>query len=222
MTAVVIPWRSGCSYRERSLSWVIEQYATVFPDFTVHLGIHEEGPWCKAAAVAHGLTDVPSGPIVIADADVWLQEPHALRDALSALNEYGWSIPHGDVHRLNEKASEAFMAGEQLPPRPWVQTPYPGWAGGGIVVTTTDVYRQAPIDPRFSGWGQEDASWALALHTLVGAPWRGASPLTHLFHPPQQRFSRQIGSLANKTLHSRYRSAHRDPERMRALLAEAA
>ena len=222
MTSVIIPWRQGCPFRERALAWVLDRWAERFPTFDVVLGVHDDGPWCKAAAVADGLSKVADGSLIIADADVWLVRPEALTDAVGALSDHGWAIPHGDVQRLTETASEAFMADQPLPPRPWLQTPYPGWAGGGIVVTTTDTYRQAPLDRRFSGWGQEDASWALALHTLVGKPWRGDTPLVHLFHPPQKRYSRQVGSLANKALHSRYHGAHRKPDVMRALIAEAA
>jgi hypothetical protein len=44
----------------------------------------------------------------------------------------------------------------------------------------------------------------------------------HLYHPPQQRLSRQVGSVGNKLLHDRYRKAHKKPDIMRELLQEAA
>lgn len=204
------------------MEWVLGRYAATFPQFDVTIGEHSEGEWCKAAAVADGLSRVPDGPLIIADADVWISDTGAIPAALAALESHGWAIPHRDVHRLTEAATEAFMAGNPLPQRPWTQTPYPGWAGGGIVVTTTDTYRQAPIDHRFIGWGQEDASWALALRTLVGVPFRGNAPLTHLFHPPQPRLTRAVGSPEGKRLAMRYHKAARKPDRMRALIEEAA
>ena len=118
MTSVIIPWRQGCPFRERALAWVLDRWAERFPTFDVVLGLHEDGPWCKAAAVADGLSKVADGSLIIADADVWLVRPEALTDAVGALSDHGWAIPHGDVQRLTETASEAFMADQPLPPRP--------------------------------------------------------------------------------------------------------
>ena len=70
MTSVVIPWRSGCPYRERALAWVLGRWAERFPTFDVVLGVHDDGPWCKAAAVADGLSKVADGALILADADV--------------------------------------------------------------------------------------------------------------------------------------------------------
>lgn len=222
MTSVVIPWRAGCPHRERALEWVLGRYAATFPEFAVTIGGHSEGEWCKAAAVADGLSRVPDGTLIIADADVWIDDATALPAAIEALESHGWAIPHADVHRLNEAATEAFMVGAELPDDPYTEKPYHGWAGGGIVVTTTDTYRQAPLDRRFVGWGQEDASWAIALRTIAGVPWRGTAPLTHLFHPPQPRRSRRYGSTEGQALHRRYTRAQRRPDQMRAILEGAA
>ena len=94
MTSVVIPWRPGCPYRERALVWVLDRWAERFPTFDVVLGVHEDGPWCKAAAVADGLSKVADGELIIADADVWPIRPEAVADAVSALSGHGWAIPH--------------------------------------------------------------------------------------------------------------------------------
>jgi hypothetical protein len=89
------------------------------------------------------------------------------------------------------------------------------------VVLTRGAYDLAPIDPRFVGWGQEDESWALALGCLAGPSWRGTAELWHLWHEPQVRQSRSVGSAASLALHQRYVRARRDPRRMAALVAEA-
>lgn len=221
MTTVVIPWRGGCTHRDRALRWVLEQWASHFPHFTVLLGEHVDGPWCKAAAVTNALRGSTTGCVVVADADVWV-EASAIAEAVESVQTHGWAIPHGDVCRLTEGATSALIAGEPLGPDPYVQAPYPGWAGGGMVATTADTYRAAPLDPRFVGWGQEDASWALAMRTMVGEPWRGTAQMLHLFHPPQARKNRRIGSPESAALHERYRRAYRKPELMRQLLEEAA
>lgn len=209
--AVVVPWRGGCPHRERALTWLLDR----LDGWSVVLGEHTDGEWCKAAAVADGLAKTDADMIVIHDADVWVPN---LDDAVA--NCRTWAIPHLMVRRLTEASTERLYLsgkpGEHLDRRP-----YKGFAGGGVTVVRRHVYDQCPLDHRFVGWGQEDASWALALETLYGKPWRGNSDLLHLWHPPQPRVNRQIGSEAGRRLHQRYRNATRHPNLMRAVLAEA-
>jgi hypothetical protein len=78
------------------------------------------------------------------------------------------------------------------------------------------------MDSRFVGWGQEDESWAYALQTLAGQPWRGAADLFHLWHPTPPRVERRRGSIEGWRLMKRYRKARGEgPEAMRELLAHA-
>ncbi|RCV53458.1 glycosyltransferase family protein [Marinitenerispora sediminis] len=179
-----------------------------------------QGPWCKARAVAAALPFATGDLLVIADADCWSPGIDA---ALEAVRDGApWAMPHGRVHRLTPDATAQVLAGVAPHPRmPVTQRPYQGWPGGGIVVVRRDVYEQAPLDPRFTGWGGEDESWAHALTTLAGPPWRGRAPLWHLWHPPQDRMSRRWGSPEARELAGRYRKAARSPAAMRALVDEA-
>jgi hypothetical protein len=186
----------------------------------VILGWHESGPWCKAEAVVFALQSSTDDTVIVADADVWLADPTEIERCLAALDSHGWAIPHHDLHRLDLDATDHLIAtGTPGPGR--TQRPYRGFAGGGIVVLRRSTYETCPIDPRFVGWGQEDMSWALALGCLHGQPYRGAVDMWHLWHPPQERRNRQIGSLASHELERRYRSAAKDRDRMRALIEEA-
>lgn len=63
-------------------------------------------------------------------------------------------------------------------------------------------------------------SWSDALTTLHGHPWRGDAPLFHLWHPPQERISRQVGSQENQALRRRYLKASNHPDKMRAIIKE--
>jgi hypothetical protein len=94
-------------------------------------------------------------------------------------------------------------------------------AGGGIVVTHRDTMLDIPLDPRFTSWGQEDESWAMALWCLLGEPWRGEAPLLHLWHPLEAREGRRKGSQAGWNLRNRYARVRHDSPGMRELLAEA-
>jgi hypothetical protein len=215
---VVIPWRDGCLHREAALGWVMSRYMRERPEWPVFLSSCE-GPWCKARAVMPTIQVADDGAIiVIADADVWCD---GLGGAIDAVAEGApWAIPHSHVHRLSPSATAAVLAGAPWEDQPLDQRPYRGVEGGGIVVARRETLLEAPLDDRFCGWGQEDTAHALALTTLAGYPWRGEAPLVHLWHPAQQRESRQRGSADGWVLYKRYVSARRDTSRMRALIEE--
>lgn len=198
--AVLIPFGGVCPDRQAGLDWVLDQYAEQHPGWPVHIGRHD-GPWCKAAAVADALERCDADVLVIADADVWCAGIDVAVDNCAT-----WAVPHGLVHRLTAAAT-AELIDTGVPGLERAEKPYRGHAGGGIVVVRRDVYEHCPLDRRFVGWGHEDDSWALALTTLHGRPWRGDVDLWHLWHPPQERPSRRQGSQESVRLHSKYRNA---------------
>jgi hypothetical protein len=226
MATVLVPWRRGDPHRERAWRWVRDRWINLSLPGSVTVSSPPPGPWCKAAAVMPSVaTTGPHEIIVIADADCWSD---GILDAVLAVNGGAdWAVPHKTVHRLTEKATDYLLAGRGDPLALEVEScetngdgPYNGIHGGGIVVVRRDVLLEVPFDPRFTGWGGEDASWRDAMLTLVGAPWAGTAPLIHLWHPPQPRINRFIGNKENAALRKRYVRAHRHPDQMRALLAE--
>ncbi|MFD5184021.1 hypothetical protein ACFWMQ_15695 [Streptomyces sp. NPDC058372] len=155
--------------------------------------------------------------LIVADADVWVD----VSEAMTAVDDGApWAVPHASVRRLTEGAARAVLAGAPLGDGPLAEPAYRGVEGGGVTVLPRILYEQAPLDPRFAGWGQEDEAWGIALRAVAGQPWRGAAPLYHLWHPPQDRLSRRWGSRDGMTLYRRYRHAARRPEEVRSLLAE--
>lgn len=180
------------------------------------------GPWRKADAVADALSHASSQILVVADADVWCDGVPAAVAKVKA--GAAWAIPHYLVRRLTLPATLEVLASGAWPTRrtttTYAQPPYPGRPGGGIVVLSRESYERVPLDRRFSGWGQEDESWALALGTLLGKSWRGLADLWHLWHDPAPRQSRTAGNQAGVNLHRRYVTAHRQPKKMAALVAE--
>lgn len=212
---VVIPWRAGCPHREAALSWVVARWRKA--GYEPVIGRAPSGEWRKAAAVAAALPAAGSGVLVVADADVWTDGIGAAIEAVAAGES--WAVPHGKVHRLTRAATSATLAGDPLGGL-LEQPAYRGVEGGGIVVLDRGLYAEVPLDPRFQGWGQEDEAWAVALRAVAGLPWRGDTPLWHLWHPPQPRMSRRWGSRMGMALYRRYRHAARRPDTIRALLAE--
>lgn len=213
-TDVVVPWRPGCPHRERAWEWCRPRYQWAV--------IEAPGPelWSKGAAAMPAIERSCADIVVVADADVWTD---GFQQAIEAVEDGApWAIPHGKVRRLDRDATAVVLAGaEPTQEMALAERSYPGVMGGAIVVARRDVLLDVPLDPRFVGWGQEDASWALALRCLAGKPWRGDATLWHLWHPPQERLSRARGSVEGWRLYRRYRQARYDRTAMRTLVKEA-
>jgi hypothetical protein len=216
--AVLIPWRDvQCKHRERALTWVVAQLAQ--HGWPVVIGHHETGAWCKALAVNDALAQTDAEVLVVHDADVLTD---GLSEAVLRVQEGArWAIPHQQVCRLTEASTGLFMAGEPVADLKLSERAYSGVEGGGITVLRREVYESCPLDPRFLGWGGEDESHAFALRRLHGAPWRGRAPLAHLWHPPQPRITRNVGSAESRELRKRYARARTREQAMSALVKEA-
>lgn len=219
---VIVPWRGGCPHRERAWAWVRARYAESHPEWPVVVVEAPEGPWVKAAAVMPVLAAYDFDIVIVADADVWVDE---LGNAVRNVQDGAvWAIPHTHVYRLDQQATDLVLAGASattIGVQHYVERPYIGVAGGGLVVARADTLLDVPLDPRFIGWGGEDHGWGYALATLHGEPWRGDDPLWHLWHPPQPRMDRRHSSNASAALRRRYRAARTDPMVMRRLVEEA-
>jgi hypothetical protein len=219
--SVVVPWSPGCPHRERAWAFVRDRY-----DLEVIEGSSPPGPYNRAAAILDGAAKATGDLLVIADADVFLAGP--LDESIAHTEQAGWAVPHRLIHRLSRTSTEQVYAGADWHGLPLSDDnrqdskPYQGNETGTLLVIRRDVLEQAPPDPRFVGWGQEDNAWGYALRCLIGPPWRGTADLVHLWHPPQPRTSRVTGNPENRALLNRYRQARRSPKRMAELIREAA
>lgn len=238
MASVVIPWYGDVGevgsptpgwWRRAALYHVAAWWKTTFPAWPVVVARQPDtGPWRKAMAIHDGLADTTESTIVVADADVtmcWRPDDIATAVVQVASGSRPWAIPHGTVHRLTQDATTLALRHGIYPEpgrrrNPSFLESYRGVPGGGIVVVSRTLIQEIPPDPRFVGWGQEDQAWARALTTLTGFPWRGRSPLYHLWHPPQRRLSRGVGSAEGLALWRRYRDAATRPA-MEAMVREA-
>ena len=216
--AVLVPWRPDGGPRQAVWEWSRRQWANWHPDCEIVTGACPDGPWSKGAAVADALAQTDAEVLVVADADVWC--PTVL-DAIEevAAGRARWAMPHRLVRRLTEEATGSVLAGHALSGQPTAET-HPGMPGGGLVVLAREVLEGVPMDPHFTGWGQEDQAWALALATLAGPMWRGTADLFHLWHPPAPRRTRQVGSAESLARYRRYQAASGQTAQMRALVAE--
>lgn len=223
--SIVFPFRAGCLYRERAFDWCRAWWAEAFPEFEQIVGESPDGPFSRSAAMLDGAARAEGEVLVFADTDVWC-EPAAVLAAIDAVSEHGWAVPHRLLHRLSPESSDLFMAGHPLEglelssDNSRDMSPYVGNATGTLLVTHKNAFTEAPPDPRFRGWGQEDNAWWVTLQTLVGSCWRGDADLVHLWHPPAERSDRKVGNPVSLSLWRRYRKANNHPDVMRALINE--
>lgn len=200
---------------------MLAQWGCWHANWTVTVATLPQGrPWSKAAAVAPAIAASHADLLVIADADVWAGP----LDRAARRLEGGapWVVPHQMVHRLDEQSTAALLERGVHPSHGVTcEPPYQGVEGGGLVMLPRATYLDVPLDPRFTGWGQEDNAWAIALTYLAGEHVRLAADLWHLWHPPQPRLSRRYGSPQGRALWRAYVRARSDTHQMRALVEEA-
>jgi len=228
--AVLVPWRPGCPWRERAWEHIRARYEHVGVD--VVTGTTDVPGFSRTQAILDARSRSTADVFVVADADVipvdsldergqgamWVGVDQAL--------ERGWSVPHGLLHRLSPDATEQLYAGADWRGLPLStdnqqdSRPYRVHEGGTFLIVEASAFDEAPPDPRFVGWGQEDDAWAHALRTLIGRPWRGSADLVHCWHPAEPRRTRIVGNDANVRLLARYRHA-RTTSAMHALIEEA-
>lgn len=211
--SVIVPRAGDCPHRERAWEWVRSQ----LDGFEVIEGWGDVDRWRKAEAVADALDRATGDILIIHDADVWSDHLH---EAIAAVEsgKHEWASPHWTVRRLTERGTEQILAGERETAE--VEEDHYAVLGGGIVVIRRESYERAPLDPRFVGWGGEDHAAAAMWKTLCGQVWKAQQPLWHLWHPPQERLNRKVGSEASDDLRGRYIGARCWPKRMRDLVEE--
>ncbi|MBE4783913.1 hypothetical protein [Streptomyces caniscabiei] len=216
--AVLVPWRPDGGPRQAVWACVRARWEAIHPSWEIVTGACPDGLWSKGAAVADALRQTAAEVLIVADADVWsVGTPFAVEEVRTGRAR--WAMPHQLVRRLTPEATQAVLAGAAMSGQPTQET-HPGTPGGGLVVLSRDVLEGVPMDPAFTGWGQEDQAWALALQTLAGPMWRGDSDLFHLWHPPAPRRSRAVGSAESLARYRRYQAASGQTAQMRALVAE--
>ena len=121
---------------------------------------------CRNLAVAS--LDDPDDVVVLGDADT-LPEPDALRAAVDGARTSDLvQLPYTAYHWLGPAGSAQFAAGVPLEDCDFDLIK---GACSGVYVTTRRAWeRHGGQDPRFRGWGYEDAAWNLAHTTMLGAP----------------------------------------------------
>lgn len=199
--------------REAAWRWVRRRYQALYPDWEIAEGQSHASAWRKGDAVNDALSRAHGAILVIADADCVLPA-EALKTAVAAVQGgVPWVVPHQLVHRLTPSQTANWLAAapdaECTPPTEDLdRPPYPGFAGGGVlVIARTDYVATGGIPREFCGWGFEDEALATILDTMLGSHQRLDHPLVHLWHPLADK---RVGRTNRPLYHSLMR-ARGDP-----------
>ncbi len=221
---MIVPFAGTCEHRRRAWDWIRARYAHHHPTWSIIIGTAASSQWSKAEAVGDALRRSTADILVIADADVWVDALEIFAtDVEDGLHD--WACPHRRIFRFNEQGTKLVLADINpvdvaLARGHLDQSPYSRMLGGGVVILPRESYERCPLDPRFTGWGGEDQSWGYALSTVAGKRKQGEQLLWHLWHPPQERLNRKIGSMASERLRTRYQAAAGNVEATTALIEE--
>ena len=214
---VVIPHGAADgAERVRARDWVAARYESLH-GLPVTFAPCPTPEWSKGAAANPVVAASDADLIVLADADSYVSAD-ALTRAVDHADAHGWGMPHSVVRRLSRQSTEVILAGGDAVKLE--RAAYPALPGGGIVVLTREAWETVNgMDPRFVGWGGEDAAFGLALSVLVGpVNPRRVSPLLHLWHPPAANCRKP--SQHNRDVDAKYKACRRDPSRMADLVRE--
>ncbi len=229
--SLIVPLGEGHNEtREANWEWLRARWEAIRPTWEIVEGRCRADRWCKAEAVADAARYADGDVWVISDADLWVESWPTLKDAALLAAGHGWSVPCGNVYRLNHPATAQIV--ERDPDDQGIdwpvansslaRRPYRLFPGGGILAVTPDAYDAAGgFDPRFVGWGGEDTSLGAALSTLVGEPARLEASVWHLYHPMSKQAAK-IGRMSgpNDRLARRYLAADGDREAMQRLISD--
>lgn len=221
-TEVIIPWQGNDPERVNALLTVARLWGAA--RLPVRLAECPSPGFSKGLALWLAVERSRASWLILSDADVWCPGWDVALAAVVS-GEADWSMPHTNVHRLNEKATFARYQVKSfeelnLDESDYIELPYPGTIGGGMVIISRDNFLSYPMDGRFTNWGCEDTSWGYALQVIFPNWFQGESDLIHFWHTPADRPSRKRGNDANEALRHRYQMATIGPDTMKEIVEE--
>lgn len=187
----------------------------------IHEGVDEgEQPMNRAAARNRAAEQAGDWEVaVFLDADT-VPDFSNLRRAVELAEGGRLALAQDEFRSLTRDATKRVLAGESAPDKAPVRWVYPNPKSSCIAISRETWEKVGGYDERFSGWGWEDSSIFHACQALTGVV-RLEGACSHLWHarspeknPASEEYQR------NEALGRRYKAARKDPDGMRALLAE--
>lgn len=216
---VAIPWRPTRD-RQYAYDLTVARYRALLPDAAILAVDTGHEPFCLAGCRNKGVRlaeDAGADVVVLGDADT-LPEQRPLLDAIRSAAVDGLvHLPYTSYRSLRRDGTAQHRSGVPLEQCNHFEVP---GACSGVYVTTPATWRaHGGQDELFLGWGGEDAAWAAAHLTLLGAePARHEGCVYSLHHASAVKEGEQYS--ANFARIYRYHQAQGDPDAMWALIRE--
>lgn len=174
----------------------------------------------RGRAVNAAVADSRGQVLAIADSDLivpgWAWG-HAI--GVAEQDGAGLVVPFSTRMELSEAATADVLTGKRHWFGPWAADDIDlemRSVGGANVVSRRGFETVGGFDPRFDGWGGEDAAFDLACSTLLGPTRFVPAVAVHLWHPHDRGTDDQRDT--NMALVALYEAAYGEPERMRRLV----
>lgn len=223
--SVIIPWR-GSADRRRNRRIVMDHIdqALAPAEMIMVDDPSPDGKFNRGRALNAGAQIASGEVLVFADADLIVDEA-SLRAAVDLCPSYSYVVPFSAVKFLTCEAStgsvavalDAIHAGE----RPEnVDLDWDRLSTGGCnVITEENWWLSGGFDPRFAGWGFEDAAFDCAARTLTDRPplWLTGAAV-HLWHEHDETRGDDVGMDAARKLCQQYEGADGDRTAMKRLV----
>jgi len=247
--SLLVPFRDDHEHRTRVWAWLRQYWEANLDSVEIVMG-HDSGyPFSKATAVNEAASRARGRTFVILDADAYLdaQELQGLADRLDAArkaSERQWFMPYNRLYRLNRPFTLDLLDTDptlpyQIPSPPPAEdldskldaASYGHRYGAMMQVMPREAFfHVGGMDPRFRGWGSEDASFLRALDTLWGHHEVATNDIAHLWHSRPgngtatnaRHWVGQDATLGppNSRLAQRHSQATGEPGAMRAIANE--
>jgi len=214
--AVVVPRRGDGGRRDELWRWVRDRWAREHPEFAVHEGHHDDGPFNRAAALNRAIAAAGDVDVyVIADSDSFVGADQ-LDQAIDLATSTGQiTFAYDRFSYLSRSMSDRIMAGFNGAWEPGVEWSLTGSCSSMVVVPAPLWAEMGAADEGFVGWGGEDIAISLALQTFGGGLQRVPGVVWHLWHEPAPHTHDDVWPDRMRL----YEAVAYDPPAMRALIA---
>lgn len=239
--SILVPYRSDGGPRDENWSWLGRYWSCQLPGAEIVIGETDVPAFSRSDAINNAASKAHGDVFLIADADCYIPRTTVIHcvEQIRVSENTGkpcWYVPYNVLYRLAQEPSRAVIESDPRAPKTFTEPldfSYLQYGqasakrmydthkyGGGVsIVSRPAFYAAGSMDPRFKGWGHEDASFTKALDTLYGRHLIYPSGLFHLWHPVNQS-EKNAGAKSNLNLYRRYIKAAHNPAKMQELVDE--
>lgn len=246
--SLLVPFRGNGpdgEYRARAWKWLSQFWKAQLPMAEIVMGYDEGWVFSKSRAINRAAEQACGEVFVILDADAYI-DPKVIVDcaknisAALAKGKHLWYVPYRRLYRLTEEFTGEIIDSDPSHEYSFTSPIKPEWIEPGTSVSVNNGYKFGAMvqimpaeaffacggmDPRFQGWGGEDAAFMRAVDTMYATHEITNNDVCHLWHPrpgKDWRTRRWVGQLVqqNARLAQRYGLATGERAFMTSLVAE--